>query len=476
MADGRLTRRQLLAAAGGAALGAAGIYELVDRLGAAPVRAATTPIPHLPEQHVVQALRVVDDGGVKVFEPPLHHQLVTATLRVDETPAALAEARAELEAKLKKLDDAYPSTPAGLAVTVGWGLPYFRRYVPGQAARHLPFDRRASEARGRTVSVIEDAKPFPSDPAGVILERNDLAVLIRSDSLERVREASHSLFGEAGGGPFRVTSIRRGFVGGGFSGGQSLPKKMAVAARVPGADLIPDRAELFLGFTSTQASQPGRERISNLETLGLADLRGGYFAHGTHMHLSHLFEDLEAWYLNFTHQQRVDTTFRPGLKVPAQRLSVAQGPEDIQTSADVVRDYRRDNTIGHSGSIQPASRLDRDVTGPDGIVYEKGSPIPHRADFNTLDNPFFWSADPGRDGYDSTPKAGLHFVVFNPTSDDFRRGRLAMDGVLPNGKKLPFPHGSRGQGFNAVLTTTHRQNYLVPPRAHRSFPLSELRA
>jgi hypothetical protein len=27
-----------------------------------------------------------------------------------------------------------------------------------------------------------------------------------------------------------------------------------------------------------------------------------------------------------------------------------------------------------------------------------------------------------------------------------------------------------------VLTTTHRQNFLVPPRRHRSFPLAELRA
>ena len=471
----KLTRREALGAAGGAALGAAGIYELVDRFGVAPQRAAAATIPHSPEQHILHGLRVIDDGGVKVFEPPLHHQLVTATLSVDETSAALAEARAELEQRLRKLDEAYPTTPAGLGVTVGWGLPYFRRYVPGQAARHVPIDRRASAARGTTVSALENAKSFPSDPDGVILERNDVAVLIRSDVLSRVREASSSLFADAGG-PFRVTSIRRGFVGGGFSGGRSLPKKMAVAAGVPGADLIPDRAELFLGFTSTQASKPGRERIANFETLGLTDLRGGYFAHGTHMHVSHLFEDLEAWYVNFSHQDRVDTTFRPGLTVPVRRLSVSQGPGDVQTEAEVTRDYRRDGTIGHSGSIQPASRLQRDVVGPDGVVYEKGAPIPHRADFNTLDNPFFWSARPERDGFDASPKAGLHFVIFNPTSDDFRRGRLAMDGVLPNGKTLPFPRGSRGQGFNSVLTTTHRQNFLVPPRAHRSFPLSELRA
>ena len=70
--------------------------------------------------------------------------------------------------------------------------------------------------------------------------------------------------------------------------------------------------------------------------------------------------------------------------------------------------------------------------------------------------------------------AGVHFVVFNPSSDDFNRGRLAMDGVLPDGTKLPFAPRDRGQGFNSILRTTHRQNFLVPPRRHRSFPLVEL--
>jgi hypothetical protein len=72
------------------------------------------------------------------------------------------------------------------------------------------------------------------------------------------------------------------------------------------------------------------------------------------------------------------------------------------------------------------------------------------------------------------PAAGLHFVVFNPTSDDFHRNRLAMDGRLPDGTRLPLAPRDRNQGFNAVLRTTHRQNFLVPPRKHRSFPLAEL--
>ena len=192
------------------------------------------------------------------------------------------------------------------------------------------------------------------------------------------------------------------------------------------------------------------------------------------MHLSHLFENLEAWYLNFDHRERVDTAFRPGLDVDEATLTVPQGPDDIQTPADVSADYQSTLRIGHSGSIQTSSRLQAPFTGPDGTHYPAGTAVPQRADFNTLDNPFFWTADRETDIFAATPAAGLHFVVFNPSSDDFARNRLAMDGVLPDGTKLPFEPNSRGQGFNAVLQTTHRQNYLVPPRAHRSFPLAEL--
>jgi len=49
-----------------------------------------------------------------------------------------------------------------------------------------------------------------------------------------------------------------------------------------------------------------------------------------------------------------------------------------------------------------------------------------------------------------------------------------MDGALPDGTTLALPPRADGQGFNSILRTTHRQNFLVPPRAHRSFPLSEL--
>jgi hypothetical protein len=470
----RLTRRRLLGSAAAGALAAAGIYELVDQLAGSPQRNAAAGLT--PEQHLLDGLAVVVDSDVEVLVPPLHHEVVTATLRTGASAAELQEAQAELEAVLQTLDERYEPTPAGLGVTVGWGLPYFRRYVAAQAARHLPVDTRASAATGKRVGALENAIRFPSDPPETILDQNDVAVLLRSDSLDTIADGSRRLFEELDG-MFRVTSIRRGFVGGGFEGSRSLPKKMAMAAGVPGADLIPDASQLFLGFTSTQKAGMGPSRIANFETLGYIDLRAShYFAHGTHMHLSHMFEDLEAWYLNFDHRERVDTTFHPGLEVPVDRLTVAQGPEDAQTTADVSADYTATRRIGHSGSIQPSSRLAEAVTGPDGTQYAKGTAIPQRADFNTLDNPFFWTAYRDRDRYAPEPAAGLHFVTFNPSSDDFRRNRLAMDGILPDGTVLPFEPRSRGQGFNAVLQTTHRQNFLVPPRAHRSFPLAELRA
>jgi hypothetical protein len=456
----RLTRKQLLAGAAAGAVGASGIYELVDQLaGGAPSRAAT--VARFPEQHLLDGVRVVTSEGVEVLVPPLHHEILTARVAVDR--ADLRDAQVTLTTALAGIDRDYTPSPAGLGVTVAWGLPYFRRFVPGAARRFLPHDRRAGRA------VVFDAHRFPSDPSDTRLESNDVAILLRADSRDHIVDAVARLRDTK---VFDLTSIRRGFAGGGFDGGRSLPKRLALAAQVPGADLIPDTAELFLGFTSTQRAGMGPGRIANHETLGYVDFRGSdYFRHGTHMHLSHIGEDVEAWYLNFDFDERVATAFRPNLAVRQGTQTVRQGPRDASSASDVRRDFRRSRRIGHSAAIQTTSRLQHDVTGADGVVYEKGSAVPIRADFNTLDNPFAWSVR--HDEIGATPAAGVHFVVFNPTGDDFRRNRLAMDGVLPGGK-IPFEARDRGQGFNSILTTTHRQNFLVPPRRHRSFPLAEL--
>jgi hypothetical protein len=450
----------VIAGAAVGAVGATGIYELVDRLsGSSPTRSDT--VRALPEQHLLDGVRVVDSEGVEVLVPPLHHEILTARVTADR--ADLGAAQSELAELLRGLDADYQPSPAGLGVTVAWGLPYFHRLTPDALRRYLPHDRRAGKP------VLFDAEQFPSDPFDTRLEANDVAILLRSDDRAHIDDATKRIRDSK---LFTLTSIRRGFAGGGFDGGQSLPKQMAVAAQIPGADLIPDTSELFLGFTSTQKAGIGPGTIANFETLGYVDFRGSdYFRQGTHMHLSHIHEDLEAWYLNFDYDERVATAFRPNLRVKQNKQTVPQGPRDVSTEADVHRDYRRSGQMGHSASIQTTSRLQNDFVAADGTVFRKGTAIPVRADFNTLDNPFAWSEKQDEIGF--VPAAGVHFVVFNPTGDDFRRNRMAMDGHLPK-KKIELDPRSRAQGFNEVLSTTHRQNFLVPPRRHRAFPLAEL--
>ena len=474
------TRRRLLGRAVAAAgtmgmLQAAGIYGLIDGLAMLPKRLDASGSPAHPEQHLIDGIQTITDNNVQVLVPPLYHQVVTARLRVPSGSSGIKGLQRALEESLQGLDARYPNTPGGLNVVVAWGLPYFTRYVPGPWADHAPVDHRATATAGHETYALIEAIRFPSDPAGTILEQNDLSVLFASDSLSNIADGAQAIFG-AHGDALQVTSIRKGFVGGGFGGGQSLPKQMALAANIPGAASIPDNAELFLGFTSTQKAALGPGQIANLESLpGLTDQwPNGYFCYGTTMHLSHLFEDLEAWYsrdAKGSYANRVQRTFKPEVSVPYGTVTVPEDAGQIEDLAAVKHDATAYGLVGHSATLQPLSRLPAAVTDNHGTTYSAGTPIPQRADFDTLDNPFFDRAN----GY----AAGLHFVVFAPTSDAFHRTRMAMDGVYPDGTNLanaPYkigPH-SAGMGFNSVLSTTHRQNYLVPPRVHRSFPMAEL--
>ena len=150
-----------------------------------------------------------------------------------------------------------------------------------------------SKQRGQTIYAIQEARTFPSDqpPAGfgpVRLEQNEVAVLLRSDSLNNIMTGTNDLFGTGSnqtGSLFQVTSIRRGFTGGGHTGQQSLASKLALAANIPGGKSISFHAPIFLGFTTTVQSGESSIPVSNLETLpGWTDQwPNGYFKYGTTM-------------------------------------------------------------------------------------------------------------------------------------------------------------------------------------------------
>jgi hypothetical protein len=161
--------------------------------------------------------------------------------------------------------------------------------------------------------------------------------------------------------------------------------------------------------------------------------------------------------------------FSPHTPVPSDpgTVTISNGPQDVTTRAQLDQDTRG-GTLGHNGTLQQATRLGSDVVDNYGRVRKQGTAVPVREDFNTIDNPFAWP-DAGQGA-----AAGLHFAVFVPASRLFHTARFAMDGVLPDGTNLRSEISDAHNGINGFMAATHRQNFLVPPRSRRSFPLVDL--
>ena len=464
----RFTRRVFARRVGGAVLGAP-FLSLLD--GVALARPAVAQAPPL-EQHIDPGVRISSDNGVEIVVPPLYHEVVTARLTTASARELLA-AQDELRLALRHIEAGHVAGPRGLIVTVGWGLPYFRNHLPRlrdgrRFPDYLPVDFPSSRRLRRRVPALLGAVRFPSDPDTTVLESNDVVVLLRSDVRSHVTTARERLLARLKG-VLEPTSVRSGFVGVG------LPKRLATAAGVAGAESIPHDAQMFLGFTSTQRSALGPRRIANFESLrGVTDQwPRGYFRHGTVMHLSHLFEDLEEWYSG-DFLFRVWATFRPSIFPPEGTRTLPEDASVLQTEKEVLTGFVDQGIIGHSASLQPASRLRSATVDNYGGRYAAGTALVQRADFNTLENPFGWTIDKRRDRWKAGPAAGLHFVSFTATTSIFHQVRRAMDGHYADGRTSGLPPHDEELGFNSILRTTHRQNFLVPPRAHRSFPLAEL--
>ena len=454
----RVSRRTLLrVTAGGlvASAGAAALYATLSQL-APPSRRVYGPPPGgypIGQYQIAQyggRVTIDRESSVEVEVPPVWNLVMTATLA--RSPSNSDQQR--LEAALRAIESAYPYSPSGVFALVGYGLPYFRAHIPQAAfAAHIPRTVDGSDA-----PALIDAIRFPSDPAATLLESNDIVFHLRSDHLDFLLDAQHALFGQSGrlaGRPapqadiadlFHVTSVRTGFVGAG------LPQQMARNAGFAFADQIPAAAPLFMGFTSTQRLGQATEatvsfdgkRDPLLEPLTTAR-PSDYFAGGTILHVSHLFEDLDAWY-KLGYDDRFTRMFNPGLMTMPGRVTVNTvwlNPNPTEPDAS------RHGVIGHTEAIQVGSRS------------PEGQALQLRVDFNTLD---------ALDGSRASP--GVHFLAFVPTAQVFHASRQAMDAAALARRYGLDPHAN---GINAFLTVTRRQNFLVPPRRHRAFPLLEIR-
>jgi hypothetical protein len=483
----RMKRRAFLkhTAIAAGAVSARGIYGLLDGLLATPpVRAAETSAARREEQYLIDSLELVTDNGVAVIIPPLYHDVVTAKLATDTAATALFRAQLRLERALAAVEAAYRGTAQGLTIVVGWGLAYFQSFLPKTLMdQMLPVDIAYSAQSGKQQSVLLDAIRFPSDRDEMIIESNHVMFLLRSDSQSNIAAAEHALFEDQSspayiGDLLSITSVRKGFVGRGF-GTPSIAKQLALAAGVTGAELIPDKAQLAMGFTSTQKGALAPDNLVSFETMPNITNQwpSGYFAGGCIMHLSHLFEDLNLWYTAFDHTARVGRMFTPRTFAAPDTVTVPNDAAHRSTKAQLLQDAAA-GTLGHNATLQQANRVMSTITDNYGQVREAGTPISVRADFNTLDNPFSYSSQPDLDQWNPDLAApGMHFVAFMATSQQFHAMRLAMDGVLPDGTNLrlaPYSIDDTKNGINRVIRATHRQNFLIPPRRRRSFPLVEL--
>ena len=241
-----------------------------------------------------------------------------------------------------------------------------------------------------------------------------------------------------------------------------------------------------MGFTSTQTQALGPGNLPSFETLrGVTDQwPAGYFAAGCAMHLSHLYLDLATWYgkSRYTDARRDGCSSRSPA-VPATRtLTIPNGPAQVATRAT---DRSRTRPRARRATTPCFSRrrgYAADTIDNYGRLQKKGTAIPIREDFNTLDDPFAWL--PGDTALRQGNTPGLHFVAFVPSHLAFHKARFAMDGYNPDGTKFKmtttgtkgsdFPVTGRAAGINSIMSATHRQNYVIPPRKNRSFPLAEL--
>ncbi|MGH9068510.1 MAG: DUF7405 family protein [Acidimicrobiales bacterium] len=425
-------------------------------------------------QYELPGVTVEHHQGIPVAVPPLWHGVVTANLAFPAGKGALQEAQRRLDAALAEIESIYPLSPGGIISQVAYGLPYFERFIGKDVAdQHMPRStREGSEGQWALVDSIR----FDKDPQDLVLEHNDICLHFKSDYREHIDETIKSLFFPGDrtlngiparatylGDLFTVTTVRRGFVG------RNMPKLMAERLSIPGADKIPAGAELFMGFTSSHLHGLADGDLPSFETIpGWTDQTpDSYFAHGTAMHLSHIGIELDKWY-GMSHTDRLHRMFHPRRTETEDVLSPDQAPATSTFKEQRDEDVANHGLVGHNEQMQFLSRVGEDTTTAYGQKLEKGTVFFLRQDFDTVENPFEFSCE---GPVETAPRAGVHFIGFGPSAQHFELMRKEMDSV-----DLQAQHNLADEevGFTKFLVTTHRQNYLLPPRAHRSFPLAEL--
>lgn len=440
---------------------------------------------------------------------------VFLTARLNRTPTKGDQT--DMANALNNIEQVFPWSPSGIFTFVSYGLPYFRR-LPGGLNGSLVSGAMPRLLSNNNRFALEEAVAAPTDVTAtngitkasfnvrVTIESNDILFTLRSDSLNNTTNVANWLQGSNNLGGFAVaspnfasnglvtfTTIRTMFAQNG------MPRSVANQNHLPYATSINPQSPMWMGFADQQVSGSGPAAITtfigNSSAKFTNKVAGNYFDNGSIQHLSHVIQDLAQFYNQdpnkFTgpepYTERVQYMFRSD-PIPSlgntDQFTDGGGPaflvndasvflkykgqgttEAVQTAKDpnTVNDPQPDGSgriprMGHLSALQQVSRA------PD------GTPLHIR-----MDGPGFSAGDVPN----GTSQPKLQFTVFMPTADLFQRMRAGQAALNFQIAETGFGGSSTGtvdsedNGLERFLTATRRQNFLIPPRRNRAFPLVE---
>jgi hypothetical protein len=510
-------------------LSQAALFEQVGKtiIRPTPALAATTfPDIQFDLGSFISPAQVLNDGAGNVTAQfrPTYTMFLPAKLNRTPTTAdqtTLANALNTIEAN-------YEASPSGLLIfSVSYGVPYFNMLPQSVVSANMPTANTGGpvliEATAMPTDVVDGLVGGPGALIpNVVKERFNVNVVI---------ESNHVLFHLSSDSMVNLAAIPLWFTGsnnlnsvgvpspafnGLFTFGTpriqfmqiGMPRTLAENYGFEFAPRINPDSSMAMGFIDQQTDSSGPPAIvtfaGNSSAVMTNAVAGNYFDNGSIAHFSHVIEDLYQFYntpgqdTNFItgepFTERCQYMFRsnqlgttngvPSLGNsdqftngggPAYINNVFQGTDAAMLGAqDSAGTFTSSNAtlsatttgehrFGHEEALQRVSRA-ADTT-----------PLHIRADgpgLDTMDVPSF-ETFPGSGSFQAAGsyQFKLQFLIYVPTATFFAQMRTAQ---AAQDLQSEFSVSAGDQGIERFITATRRQNFLVPPRRHRAFPLVEL--
>lgn len=310
----------------------------------------------------------------------------------------------------------------GLLFTIGYSRTYFDR-----------FDEDLPQSTGllRPETVLDRIGEDPQ-----LADPYDAVIHLGSDKAEIVLGAEEALFGSIStingtdvsgtlGEAFERVERRSGVIGTGTA-----------ADRLDFEELSP-KSPLPMGFNSAfEDTLPSEDRVT---------IESGPFSGGTTQHISRLEEDLDKWWMDQDHDDRVQKMFAPDFSTDR----IGEAGERLGSISTLTEDVTKQvpnsiETHGRVGHLQKVARARDDNFEP--IVLRRGD--------------FFESL---------SDQTELHFGSLQRHVEDIITTLEAMHDVGFEEDALP-ELAPNEDGILEFIETKARGTYLIPPRDKRALP------